>query len=134
MILSQNGMAAGGGVAMPLANMYPDQATTRPSKLKAHAFTSPAALASFTSFSSFFPLSLSLLPLLFMAEFKRASWGGRAAQQSTAQRRGKRWGIVKQVVLKEAWTDTTPAPARLTSLSKCEENIYIQYKRPPKIE
>ena len=58
MILSQNGMAAGGGVAMPLANMYPDQATTRPSKLKAHAFTSPAALASFTSFSSFFPLSL----------------------------------------------------------------------------
>ena len=89
MILSQNGMAASVvrcGVAMPLANMYPDQPTP-PFKVEStcfHLSRCPLSLLPLLLLLPFILLpSFSLLPLLFMAEFKRASWGGRAAQQST---------------------------------------------------
>ena len=116
MILSQNGMAASGVVVWPgdASSKYVPT-PRRPSKLKAHAFTFPAALfSSSSSSSSSFPLSL----------FSRFySWLSLKEPRGEAQRRGKRWRIVNQVVLKEP-RRRRPRPA---PLSKCEENIYIQY-------
>ena len=65
---------------MLLANMYPDHAADRPRppfKVESTCFhlSTPVALSPSSSYS-FLSSSLSPLPLLFMAEFKRASWGG----------------------------------------------------------